>query len=426
MVTLNSGDTAWVLVSAALVLLMTTPGLALFYGGLVRKKNMLSTMAHSFGAAVLVSVLWVVVQYSLAFSGDVGGWIGNLQKVFMRDVGVNQLFGTLPIPEISFSMFQMMFAIITVALISGAVAERMRFGAWMLFAACWSLLIYAPLAHWVWGGGWLGNGSVIGKMFGNPDMNALDFAGGLVVHISSGVSALVAAIYLGPRIRYGKDAMMPGNIVMTAIGAGLLWVGWFGFNAGSALAANGLAANAFMVTNTSAAMAGLTWMALEWLHHRKATVVGVSTGIVAGLVAITPAAGFVGIPAALVMGVGVSVVCYLFVAFIKKLLGYDDALDAFGVHGIGGIFGAIATGLFANPAIGTYLSGKPAIGAFYGNFAQLGVQLVSIGASIALAAVGTFVILVVINKIIPVRIEPQQEVYGLDLSLHGEVASSER
>ena len=417
---INAGDTAWMLTSSALVLLMTVPGLALFYGGIVRKKNILSTIYFSLSSAIIVSLLWVVAQYSLIFNGDHGGIIGNLHKMFFHHVAMNSVFGTLTIPESVFSVFQMMFAIITVALISGSVVERMNFKAWMLFVVAWSFLVYAPLAHWVWGGGWLSNGGIIGKWFGNTNANALDFAGGLVVHISSGVSALVAALYLGPRVRYGKDPIIPNNIVFTLIGAGLLWFGWFGFNAGSACAANGLAGNAFLVTNTAAAMAGLTWMIIEMFHNGKPSVVGACTGIVAGLVAITPASGFVNVPAALVIGMGVSLLCYFFVAVVKRMLKYDDSLDAFGVHGIGGIWGAIATGLFANPLIGTYANGKPAVGLFYGNPSQLLIQLVSIASTIGLAIVGTLVILYGISLITKLRVEPQEEVYGLDITLHGE------
>ncbi|MEK6795704.1 MAG: ammonium transporter [Spirochaetota bacterium] len=422
--TINSGDTAWILTSSALVLLMTVPGLALFYGGLVRKKNLLSTIYYSLGSALIVSVLWVAVQYSLAFGSSIGGIIGNVNKAFMGGVTKDSL--TFTVPEFAFSMFQLMFAIITVGLVSGAVVERIKFSAWVIFIILWSLLVYAPLAHWVWGGGWLSGGaegtSIIGKLFGVKGYsNALDFAGGLVVHTSSGVSALVAAIVLGPRVRHGKDVPVPNSIPFTFIGAGLLWVGWFGFNGGSALAANGLAANAFLVTNTAAAMAGVTWLAIEWIMHKKPTVVGASTGLVAGLVAITPASGFVDVRAALVIGFVVSIVCYLFIAVIKKALGYDDALDAFGVHGVGGIWGAIATGIFANPAIGFYFDGTtPAAGLLYGNVKQLLMQLTSVGAAIVWSVVGTLLILGFIKLINGLRVAPQEELYGLDLTLHGE------
>ena len=321
--TANSGDTAWILVSAALVLLMTVPALALFYGGMSRKKNVLSTVYYSFSAAIVVSIMWVAFQYSMAFGGkDVMGLFGNLDKAFMHGVGINSLSGT--IPESVFAVFQMTFAIITVALISGAIVERFKFGAWMVFIVLWSLVVYTPLAHWVW--------SADGWIF---KMGALDFAGGLVVHISSGVSALVAAIFIGERVRYKKEAMLPSNIPYVFIGATLLWFGWFGFNAGSALGANGLAGNAFLVTNTAAAVAALTWMVIEWFVHGKPSVIGAASGLVAGLVAITPAAGFVNTEAAFVIGIVVSILCFLFVAKVKKAFGYDDSLDAFGVHGIG-------------------------------------------------------------------------------------------
>jgi len=335
---IDSGATAWMLTSAAIVLMMTVPGLALFYGGMVRRKNILATMAYSYGASLIVSIVWVVVQYSLAFSSnnlDPIGFLGDFSKSFFNGViymthgdvsGANvPLWGSTGVPESVFSMFQLMFAIITVALISGSIVERMAFGAWMIFAVLWSLIVYAPLAHMVWGGGFLSDmNNGVAHMLGLKG-NALDFAGGLVVHISSGVSALVLALLLGPRVRYGKDPIIPNNIAFTAIGAGLLWVGWFGFNAGSAVGSNGLAGSAFTVTNTAAAMAGLTWIVIEYIHHRKMTVVGISTGIVAGLVAITPASGFVDVTGALVIGIAVSVVCYLFVAFVKKAFNYDDS-----------------------------------------------------------------------------------------------------
>ncbi|MBI4979716.1 MAG: ammonium transporter [Spirochaetes bacterium] len=421
---LNTGDTAWVLTASALVLLMTVPGLALFYGGLVRKKNLLSTIYYSLASAIIVSVLWVVVGYSLAFGTSHGGIIGGLNKAFFHGITKDSL--TFTVPEFAFAMFQLMFAIITVGLVSGAVVERMKFSAWVLFIVLWSLIVYSPLAHWVWGGGWLSGGadgtSVIGKLFGVKGYsNALDFAGGLVVHASSGISALVAAIVLGPRVRYGKDPIVPNNIPYTFIGAGLLWFGWFGFNAGSALGANGLAAIAFLVTNTAAAMAGLTWLALEWVLHKKPTVVGASTGLVAGLVAITPASGFVDVTSALVIGFVVSVLCYIMIAFVKKAAGYDDALDAFGVHGVGGIWGALATGIFANPAIGFFFDGTtPAAGALFGNMKQVGIQAVSVGAALVWSIAGTLLILGIIKLVNGLRVSPAEELYGLDLTLHGE------
>ena len=373
-----------------------------------RKKNVLSTVYYSFSAAIVVSIMWVAFQYSMAFGGkDVMGLFGNLDKAFMHGVGINSLSGT--IPESVFAVFQMTFAIITVALISGAIVERFKFGAWMVFIVLWSLVVYTPLAHWVW--------SADGWIF---KMGALDFAGGLVVHISSGVSALVAAIFIGERVRYKKEAMLPSNIPYVFIGATLLWFGWFGFNAGSALGANGLAGNAFLVTNTAAAVAALTWMVIEWFVHGKPSVIGAASGLVAGLVAITPAAGFVNTEAAFVIGMVVSILCFLFVAKVKKAFGYDDSLDAFGVHGIGGTWGAIATGLFANSDINSVVS-KEGSGLFYsGNFTLLSKQLISIGAAYGIAIVGTLVVLFIMRLFMKLRVEPQEEIFGLDLSAHGE------
>jgi len=431
---LDTGATAWMLTSAAIVLLMTVPGLALFYGGLVRRKNVLATIAYSYGAALVVSIVWVVVQYSLAFSSNLDpiGFFGDFAKSFFNGViylahgdvsGANvPLWGTTGVPESVFSAFQLMFAIITVALISGSIVERFAFGAWLLFAAVWSLIVYAPLAHMVWGGGFLGNNgdSSLAHLLGLKG-NALDFAGGLVVHISSGVSALVLALLLGPRVRYGKDPIIPNNIAFTAIGAGLLWVGWFGFNAGSAVGSNGLAGSAFTVTNLAAAVAGLTWIIIEYIHHRKMTVVGISTGVVAGLVAITPASGFVGIDGAFAIGIAVSIVSYLFVAFVKKALKYDDSLDAFGVHAIGGTVGALLTGVFVDPAIGAYFDGSPATGLLHGgNPGQFTIQLVSVVIAWVWAIVGTLISYGIVRIFTKIRVEPQEEVIGLDQTQHGE------
>ena len=398
---INSGDTAWVLTSAALVLLMTVPALALFYGGMVRKKNILSTIAYSLACAIIVSILWVTVQYSMVFgvsthlsfnpdgsltkatndamAGVTGikEWIGGLGKSFNGIFG-NVIHPNAPtVPESVYSMFQMMFAIITVALISGAIVERMSFIGWVVFTILWSLIVYTPIAHWVW--------NPEGYLF---HKGALDFAGGLVVHTSSGVSALVAAIYLGQRVRFRKDVIQPANVSFVFIGAAMLWVGWFGFNAGSAVAGNSLAGSAFVVTNTAAAVAALTWMILEWIFLKKASVIGASTGVVAGLVAITPASGYVDIYGALAIGFGVSLISYTFMAFIRKLMKYDDALDVFSVHGLGGMWGAIATGIFANPVINSL--GK---GALYGNPGQIKIQLMSVGMAIVIAVVGTLVCL---------------------------------
>lgn len=419
---INSGDTSWVLTSAALVLLMTVPALALFYGGLVRRKNILATVYYSLSSAIVISLLWVVGQYSMIFtlSGDPANaanvkgffeWIGTLKNAFMNGITVNSVHPNAPsIPEYAYSMFQMMFAIITVALISGSIVERMTFIGWLVFSLLWSLLVYTPLAHAVW----------------NPEgflwhKGALDFAGGLVVHTSSGVSALVLAILLGKRQGFRKDPIVPGNIGYVFIGAALLWVGWFGFNAGSAVGANGLAGSAFLVTNTAAAMAALTWMVLEWIFVKKPTVVGASTGVVAGLVAITPASGYVDVGGALIIGVSVTLISYTFMTFIRKFFKYDDALDVFSVHGIGGIFGALATGIFANPAVNSL--GK---GALYGNPGQLGTQVLSVFIAIAIAVVGTIACyyltyLITLGK---VRVKPQDEVEGLDFSQHSEIVES--
>ena len=409
----DTGDTAWILISSALVLFMTVPALALFYGGMSRKKNMLSTFYYSLSAAIVVSVMWVAFQYSMTFGGkDVFGIFGNLDKAFMNGITIDSLASLAPnIPESVFAVFQMTFAIITVALISGAIVERLKFSAWIVFVILWSVVVYTPLAHWVWNAdGWI------------CKMGALDFAGGLVVHISSGVSALVAALFIGERVRYKKDTMLPNNIPYVFIGATMLWFGWFGFNAGSALGANGLAGNAFLVTNTAAAVAAITWMVIEWFVHGKPSVIGAVSGLVAGLVAITPAAGFVDTKAAFIIGIVVSILCFLFVAKVKKALGYDDSLDAFGVHGIGGTWGAIATGLFANHNINP--NGVKTVqdsGLFYsGNFNLLGKQLISVGAAYGIAIVGTLVILLVMKQFMKLRVEPQEEIFGLDLVEHGE------
>lgn len=418
---INSGDTAWVLTSAALVLLMTVPALALFYGGMVRKKNILSTIFYSFAAAIVVSILWVAGQYSFIFSttsvdpSKVTGfyeWFGTLKNAFMNGITVNSVHPNAPtIPEFGYSMFQMMFAIITVALITGAVVERMSFIGWFVFMILWSVIVYSPIAHWVWNPeGWLWH------------KGALDFAGGLVVHTTSGVSALVAAIVLGPRLGFRKNPVNPpANIGYVFIGAAMLWVGWFGFNSGSAVAGNGLAGSAFLVTNTAAAVAGLVWMVLEWMLHKKPSVVGASTGVVAGLVAITPASGFVDVGSAMIIGAMVSLLSFSFMAFIRKLFRYDDALDVFSVHGLGGIWGAIATGLFANPAVNAL--GK---GAFYGNPGQLGIQLLSVGAAIAIAVVGTLIALGLTQLITmgKMRASQQDEIAGLDITQHGEQIES--
>jgi Amt family ammonium transporter len=401
---LNSGDTAWMIVSTALVMMMTPAGLALFYGGMSRYKNLLNTFAMTFVSYCLASVIWVMWGYSLAFGPDKAGIFGSLENMFLAGIGVNSLSGS--IPTYVFVLFQMTFAGITVALVLGSVVDRMKFSAWIVFTTLWVTFIYCPIAHWVWGGGWMGN------------MGALDFAGGTVVHINAGVAGLVLALVLGKRIGYGKEAMFPSSIAFTAVGAALLWFGWFGFNAGSQLAADGVAGSAFLVTNTSAAMGALTWMFAEWLVDKKPTVLGLASGVVAGLVAITPAAGFVNLPAALIIGFVAGLLGFYFVAKVKHKLGYDDSLDAFGVHGMCGLWGALATGLFANPAVNE--AGK---GLFYGNPKQLWIQVVSIVATAVFTAVGTLIV-ITITKLLTggLRVNEENEVAGLDSSIHGERA----
>ncbi|MFH1742034.1 MAG: ammonium transporter [bacterium] len=401
---ISAGDTAWVLMCSALVMLMTAPGLALFYGGLVSQRNILSTLMHSFFLLCLISVQWVLWGYTLSFGSDIGSVIGGLEHLFFNGVGGAPKAAGDTIPHAAFAMFQAMFAIITVALISGTFAERMSFSAFVLFSLLWATFIYDPLCHWVWGGGWLG------------ELGALDFAGGTVVHISSGASALVAAIMIGRRSGYPKSVPPPHNLPFTLIGGSLLWFGWFGFNAGSSLAADGLAAIAFTVTNTAAATAGLTWAFIEWALRGKPTVLGAVTGAVAGLVAITPAAGFVTVPASLWIGLGAGVFCYIGVNTLKPLFGYDDSLDVVGVHGVGGTWGAIATGIFASEAIGG------TSGLLEGNANQVLLQLISVLAGWGLPVVGTFIILKIVGAITPLRVSKEDEVTGLDLSLHGEVA----
>jgi ammonium transporter, Amt family len=403
---INSGDTAWLLASASLVMLMT-PALGFFYGGLVRKKNVLATIMHSFFILCLISVQWVLWGYTLAFGPDIGGLIGGLDWLALRGVGIEPNADyAATVPHQAFMVFQMMFAVITPALITGAFAERKRFKAFVVFTLLWATLVYDPVAHWVWGvGGWL-------RMLG-----ALDFAGGTVVHITSGVSALVAALVLGRRRGLGSEAIEPHDATMTVLGASLLWFGWFGFNAGSALTSGGLAASAFVVTNTAAAMAALTWMTVSWLHKGAPSVLGASAGAVAGLVAITPASGYVDVSAAIVIGLGAGTICYLGIQLTKRLR-VDDALDVFGVHGVGGAWGAIATGLFASSAVNS----AAANGLVNGNPAQLGIQLLAVGAVVAYAAVMTFVILKVINLFVALRVPEQDEVLGLDASQHREAA----
>ena len=400
---IDTGDTAWVLVSTALVMLMT-PGLALFYGGMVRTKNALSTIMQSFFIVALISVQWVLWGYTLAFGTDISGIIGGLDFLGLKGVGVEPNSPTSTIPHLAFMVFQGMFAVITPALITGAFAERMKFPAFVAFTLLWATLIYDPVAHMVWGGGWM------------MQLGVLDFAGGTVVHILSGVSGLVVALVIGKRKGYGSEVMLPHHLPMTVLGAALLWFGWFGFNAGSALGANGLAATAFVTTNTAAAAATVSWVFAEWLYHGKPTILGAASGCIAGLVAITPAAGFVAPMPAVIIGLAAGVICYLAVSVVKAKFGYDDSLDAFGVHGIGGTWGAIATGVFASKAVNE--AGND--GLFFGNPELLTNQLIGVAASWAIAIVGTYIILKVVGMFMQLRATPEQEVQGLDITEHGE------
>ncbi|MDW8320037.1 MAG: ammonium transporter [Armatimonadota bacterium] len=400
----DTGDTAWMLVSCALVMLMT-PGLALFYGGMVRQKNVLSTIMHSFTILAIATVHWVVIGYALAFGPSLGGFIGKPVWAFLSGVGQEPNADyAATIPHAVFMAFQMMFAIITPALISGAIAERMKFSTFVVFVLLWLTLVYAPVAHWVWGvGGWLRN------------MGALDFAGGTVVHISSGVSGLVAALLLRPRLGYLREPMLPNNLTLTVLGAGLLWFGWFGFNAGSALAAGGLAGSAFVATHIASAAATLSWIIAEWLHRRRPSALGAVSGCVAGLVAVTPAAGFVSPQSALIIGLIAGAVCYGAV-IAKPRLRYDDSLDAFGIHGVGGTLGALLTGVFASKVINS----AGADGLIYGGVQLFTAQLLAIGATWLYAAVVTAIILKVLDALMGLRVKEEEEVTGLDLTLHGE------
>jgi Amt family ammonium transporter len=401
---LNSGDTAWMIVSTALVMMMTPAGLALFYGGMSRYKNLLNTLAMTFVAYCLASVVWVMWGYSLAFGPDKAGIIGGLDLFFFSGITPASLEGTIPTNV--FALFQMTFACITVALVLGSIVDRMKFSAWILFTVLWVTFVYCPIAHWVWGKGWMAS------------IGALDFAGGTVVHINAGVAGLVLALVLGKRIGFGKEAMFPSSIALTALGAALLWFGWFGFNAGSALVADGLAGSAFLVTNTSAAAAALAWMFTEWMINKKPTVLGIASGVVAGLVAITPAAGFVGLGSSILIGLAAGVLGFFSVARLKLKLGYDDSLDAFGVHGMCGTLGALATGLFADPAV------NPAgAGLFFGNPKQLLIQLVSILATAVFTAIATVVLIYLTRALTGgLRVEEENERIGLDSAVHGERA----
>ncbi len=405
---IDTGDTTFILFSSALVMLMT-PGLALFYGGMVRKKNVLGTITQSFFIIAIISVQWILIGYSLAFGSDNFHLIGSLQWLGFHGVGMapNPDYAAT-IPHQAFATFQLMFAIITPALITGAFAERMRFPVFIVFTLLWATLVYDPLAHWVWGvNGWMRN------------LGTLDFAGGTVVHISSGVSGLVAAYFLGKRKGLGSEALVPHNIPMTLMGAGLLWFGWFGFNAGSALTAGSLAASAFIVTNTAAGAGALAWAACEVYRHGKATALGIASGAIAGLVSITPASGFVGPLSAIAIGLLSGIICFIFVSVIKHKLGYDDSLDAFGIHGVGGTWGAIATGLFATKSVNP----AGADGLFYGNPHLLSAQIISVLATIAFAGLATLIILKVVKAIFgSIRVSEEDEILGLDLTQHGEDA----
>ncbi len=404
--TMNSGDMAWMLTSTVIVLMMTIPGLALFYGGMVRKKNVLATVMQSFAAACLLTIVWMVVGYSIAFGdgGEFNAYYGGFSKMFFAGMTKDGLFAPLTITESLFATFQMTFAIITPALIAGAVADRMKFSSFLVFITLWLIIVYAPVCHWVWGGGFLGTAGV------------MDFAGGTVVHINSGIAGLVAAIVLGRRKGYGAENMAPHNLVYTVIGASLLWVGWFGFNGGSAGAANDSAAMAVLVTQICAAAAALAWMFAEWVTHGKPSVLGIASGAIAGLVVITPAAGFVDPKGALIMGLIGGVVCFIASTGIKRMLGYDDSLDVFGIHGVGGFTGAILTGVFAVAWVG----GEGKSGLLEGNPAQVWTQFYGTIATIVWCAVATFVILMVIKLFMGLRVDEQTEVEGLDARLHGE------
>ena len=400
---LDSGDTAWMLTSTALVLFMTIPGLSLFYAGMVRSKNVLSVLMQCFTITALMTVLWTVYIYSLAFSdgGALNAFTGGLSKVFLIGVTVDALTGT--IPETVFMIFQMTFAIITPALIVGAFAERMKFTAMMLFMAAWVTLVYAPVCHWVWGGGWMGS------------IGVLDFAGGTVVHINAGVAGLVAAILLGKRKGYPATPMPPHSLPLTVVGAAMLWVGWFGFNAGSALAADGTAGMAMVVTQVATATAALTWMFMEWGRHGKPTALGIVTGAVGGLVAITPASGFVGPIGALVIGAAAGVLCFLASTTLKSKMGYDDSLDVFGVHAIGGIVGALLTGVFVSSSFGgAGLSEGMTMGG------QVGLQVLGVAATIVYCGIVSYGILKVLDAVVGLRVDEEEETLGLDLSLHDE------
>jgi len=397
---IDTGDTAWMIVATALVMLMTVPGLALFYGGLAKRKDTLNTIAMSFISFSIVSILWVIYGYSLVFGEDILGIIGSPSKIFLSGVNPNNISGT--IPEYIFIIFQLTFAAITVALVSGALIERMKFSAWVLFCILWMTLAYLPVAHWVWGGGFLAK------------LGALDFAGGTVVHINAGIASLIGSIMLGKR---RDTSLIPHNLTMVATGTGLLWFGWFGFNAGSALAANGLSGVAFINTNTAAASAALSWMFTEWLYSKKPTLLGIASGAIAGLVAITPAAGFVNIIGAIIIGIVAGIVPYFAVIRLKPKFGYDDTLDVFGIHGVAGTIGALMTGLFADPTINE--AGK---GAFFGNPYQFLIQLLAVAVTIVYVSIISFFVFLIIKLLLGLRVDRNDELIGLDESQHGEKA----
>ncbi len=401
---ISSADTAWIMISAALVLLMT-PGLAMFYGGMVRSKNVLGTLMHSFVAIAVITLQWVLIGYSLSFGPDINGIIGSLDWFALNGVGVEPSLDYAPtIPHLTFMIYQCMFAIITPALISGAIAERMKFSAYILFILLWSTLVYDPVAHWIWGkGGWM------------AELGVMDFAGGLVVHVTSGISALVAALMIGSRLRYGKEPMTPHNLPMTVLGAGLLWFGWFGFNAGSALSAGGLSSVAFVTTHIAASTATVVWLAAEWFKTGKATMFGAATGCIAGLATITPAAGFVTPMSAIAIGAAAGLACFMALN-LKTKLGYDDSLDAFGVHGVGGIVGTLGAGFLATTAINP----GGADGLFYGGASTLMIQAKAIVVVVAYSATMSYVILKAVDMLVGLRVEDEHEIMGLDLSQHSE------
>lgn len=409
---IDTGDTAWMLTATALVLMMTIPGLALFYGGMVRKKNVLATVAQSFGATCVITVLWMVMCYSIAFTtndnANLNQYIGGFNYLFLAPMGLNAVSALAPtIPESVYMTYQMTFAIITPALIAGALADRMKFSAFMVFMSLWLIFVYSPIAHWVWGGGWLGT------------LGALDYAGGTVVHLNAGVAGLVTCLMLGKRKGYGTENMAPHNLVLSLTGASLLWVGWFGFNAGSAVTSNVNAGMAMAATQIATAAAAMGWMGMEWIIHKKPSVLGMISGAVAGLVAITPASGFVNPMGALLIGIAAGIVCFLAAVYMKKAFGYDDALDAWGVHGVGGALGAMLTGVFASKAINA--TGAPNGGWLIdGNFGQMLIQLYDVLAVFAWSGIGTFIILKLIDMVIGIRVSPEVEVEGLDINLHGE------